>query len=426
MKKVVKIICLLLCCVSGCLIVSTETAFGTISYIAPSITINANANPSCVGVSVTYTSHVTNGGNAPAYQWRVNGNNISGATASSCSYIPSNNDQITCIVISNEPYVFPVVDTSNIINQTVNPATSVSSSITASVYAVMPSTSVTYTAAVVNGGFSPSYQWKVNNVNVGTNSSTYTYAPADHDKIVCVVSSSLSGCLSNNPATSNQVVAVVYTTGTPCSGTPTVTYAGHTYNTIQIGTQCWLRENLNVGTRINGGVEQTNNSVIEKWCYNNDTNNCAVYGGLYQWAEVVQYINGTTNMTNWNPAPVGHIQGICPSGWHVAKDAEWSTLITYLGGTTQTGGKIKESTTAHFIAPNSSASNSSGFTALPGGCYQLYCGFYAITMDFLGWLANNAGTGDDAYYFGAMYASSNGLTGQFKKREGLSVRCIKD
>ena len=68
----------------------------------------------------------------------------------------------------------------------------------------------------------------------------------------------------------------------PCPGIPTVTYSNKTYNTVQIGSQCWLKENLDVGTRINGSLQQTNNSVIEKYCYNDDPNNCTTYGGLYR------------------------------------------------------------------------------------------------------------------------------------------------
>src|ERR1035438_4575700 len=75
----------------------------------------------------------------------------------------------------------------------------------------------------------------------------------------------------------------------PCPETPTVTYAGKTYNTVHIGSQCWLKENLDVGTRINGSNDQKNNGIIEKYCYNDDTANCTKYGGLYQWDEVMQY-----------------------------------------------------------------------------------------------------------------------------------------
>ncbi len=105
-----------------------------------------------------------------------------------------------------------------------------------------------------------------------------------------------------------------------CPGLPQFSYGGQIYHTIQIGTQCLMRENLNIGTMVAGISEQTNDSILEKYCYNDDTANCAIYGGLYQWAEMMQY---TTT-----PGA----QGICPAGWHIPISAEWDTLVSFLGG----------------------------------------------------------------------------------------------
>src|ERR1035437_7497296 len=102
----------------------------------------------------------------------------------------------------------------------------------------------------------------------------------------------------------------------PCPNVATVVYEGKTYNTVAIGDQCWLKENLDVGTQVNGSLEQTNNGTIEKYCYNNDPANCTTYGGLYQWNEAMQYV--TTPGT----------KGICPTGWHIPTYAELQTLAT--------------------------------------------------------------------------------------------------
>ena len=102
--------------------------------------------------------------------------------------------------------------------------------------------------------------------------------------------------------------------GQPCPGTPTVLYEGQTYHTVLIGNQCWLSENLNVGTMVEGTIEQSNNETIEKYCYDNDPSNCTLYGGLYQWKEAMQY--STTEGA----------QGICPVGWHVPTDGELKIL----------------------------------------------------------------------------------------------------
>ena len=124
---------------------------------------------------------------------------------------------------------------------------------------------------------------------------------------------------------------------------------GQTYNSVQIGTQCWMAENLNIGEMINGSEEMTDNGVIEKYCYDNDPANCETYGGLYQWNEMMEY---TTT-----PG----VQGICPTDWHLPSDGEWTTLTDFLGGESVAGGKMKETGTVHWRTPNIGATNESGF-----------------------------------------------------------------
>jgi uncharacterized protein (TIGR02145 family) len=132
---------------------------------------------------------------------------------------------------------------------------------------------------------------------------------------------------------------------------------GKIYNTLQIGTQCWMKENMNIGTKIPGNTSQDDNGIIEKYCYNDLEANCNVYGGLYQWMEAKQ--QGLISL--------GNPQGICPTGWHLPTADEFTTLMTFLGGSLISGGKMKESGLVHWATPNASATNSSGFTALPGG-----------------------------------------------------------
>jgi uncharacterized protein (TIGR02145 family) len=242
-------------------------------------------------------------------------------------------------------------------------------SITASANPVNAGTIVTFTATVTNAGSNPVFQWKVNNAGVAPNSSSFSYAPVNNDSVVCVLTTD-QACNAGNPIMSNIIVMVVYNMGNPCAGFPTVLYEGQTYNTVQIGNQCWLKENLNVGTRIDGSLQQANNDIIEKFCFNNLEENCTVYGGLYQWEEVMNY--SSPSSTN----PSGR-QGICPIGWHIPSDAEWCQMETYLDSTfdcsiiewggTDAGGKLKETGTIHWTSPNSGATNISGFTALAGG-----------------------------------------------------------
>jgi uncharacterized protein (TIGR02145 family) len=192
-----------------------------------------------------------------------------------------------------------------------------------------------------------------------------------------------------------------------CPGTPTVEYAGKTYNTVLIGTQCWLKENLDVGTRINGSQNQTNNSTIEKYCYNNDTNNCNTYGGLYQWNEAMQY--STTPGT----------RGICPPGWHIPTYAEYQTLSTTVGGDGNALKAIGQGT------GGGAGTGTSGFSALlsgdradNGNFYNL--GYYTTFWSSTEYSSTNAGSLSLVY--------SNSTVGFFNnaKRYGFSVRCVKD
>lgn len=136
-------------------------------------------------------------------------------------------------------------------------------------------------------------------------------------------------------------------------GTTTVTYSGQTYNTVLIGSQCWLKENLNVGTMIisdgsHTGFQQTNNSIIEKYCYNNNEANCDIYGGLYEWTEAMQY------------ATTPGAQGICPSDWHIPTYAEYDTLRSYAS---QAAKLVAVGQPATLYTPT----NETGFSALFAG-----------------------------------------------------------
>jgi uncharacterized protein (TIGR02145 family) len=126
-------------------------------------------------------------------------------------------------------------------------------------------------------------------------------------------SDTLESGIIDTPET-NETYTFQFAANIPCPGTPTVTYEGQIYNTIQIFSQCWLKENMNVGTMISGTQEMSNNNVIEKYCYNNEQDSCTKYGGFYQWDEMMQYTSQQG------------IQGICPSGWHLPTDEEWKVL----------------------------------------------------------------------------------------------------
>jgi uncharacterized protein (TIGR02145 family) len=205
----------------------------------------------------------------------------------------------------------------------------------------------------------------------------------------------------------------------------TISYGGQTYHFVVIGTQCWMTTNLNIGVAILGSQDQTNNSVIEKFCYDNLTNNCNVYGGLYQWAELVQYLNGATNTTSWSPIPTGNVQGICPSSTHLPDFVEWEILSTYLGGDNHAGGILKETGTVHWASPNTAASDSKGFMALPGGHSTLTSGFDGITLYGYFWSGSNWNS-TNAHGRYLQYNSAGLDWNSFDKNYGFSCRCVRD
>jgi len=208
--------------------------------VVVSVSIAASANPVCQGTFVTFTATAVNPGSNPFYQWKINGANA-GGNSSTYSYIPLNNDAVSCVLTSSlTTCVTNNPATSNTITMTVNPLSVVSVSIAASANPVCQWTTVTFTATAVNPGSSPVYQWKVNAVIVGGNSSTFTYTPLNNDAVSCVLTSSLTTCVTNNPATSNTVsmgvnplmpvsVSITASANPVCAGLP-VTFSASPVN----------------------------------------------------------------------------------------------------------------------------------------------------------------------------------------------------
>jgi uncharacterized protein (TIGR02145 family) len=415
-------------CVTGSPATSNTVTMAINPLLPAGVTIAASANPVTPGTPVTFTATPANGGAAPSYQWKVNGMNA-GSNAPTYTYIPAHGDAVTCVMTSNAPCVTGSPAASNAVTMMVNQLLPVSVLIEASANPVYPGMYVMFTARPTNGGAAPSFQWKVNGVNAGTNSAAYRYSPVNNDAVTCVLTSSLDPLtISGNPAVSN-VITMTTSTGVPapCTSTPIVTHGGQTYNTVQIGTQCWLRENMNIGTQISATVSQTNNTAIEKYCYDNDPVNCNIYGGLYQWAEGVQYLNNATSTANWNPVPTGHVQGICPAGWHIPTMSERAALETFLGGFLVAGGMMKETGTTHWATPNTGASNTSGFTSLPNGIASYQGGFLNLGVNGHMWTVSaGQNPNTDVYYFGCTYIAGAMAGGQAYKTSGNAVRCLQD
>jgi len=199
----------------------------------------------------------------------------------------------------------------------------------------------------------------------------------------------------------------------PC-GELTINYGGQVYHTVEINDQCWFKENLNIGTRINGTQDQQNNSTLEKYCYDDNQSRCDEYGGLYQWDEAMQYV--TTQGA----------QGICPDGWHIPSDSEWGELVDYLGGSGVAGGKMKEVGYVHWSSPNTGATNSSGFTGLPAGGRSSSGGSFNNVVYRGYFWSSTEGDASGAWRRTLFYNSDDVWRYDAYETSGYSVRCLQD
>lgn len=205
-------------------------------------------------------------------------------------------------------------------------------------------------------------------------------------------------------------------------------YDGNVYNTVTIGSQVWMKENLKTTHYANGTaipLVSTNSTwdaltaTSKAYCwYNDDIANKASYGALYTWAAAM---NGSAS-SSANPSTV---QGVCPTGWHLPSDAEWTLLTDYLGGASGAGVKLKETGHTHWAVFNDGATNSSGFTALPSGYRNNYGTFYLIGYHGYWWSATE-GVSTNAWHRNLSSDYNNVSRYASNKEAGNSVRCLKD
>lgn len=191
---------------------------------------------------------------------------------------------------------------------------------------------------------------------------------------------------------------------------------GNIYHTVTIGTQVWMVENLKT-TRYNDGTVIPLVSDDTVWAsqtapalcwYNNDSVDYAkTYGAIYNYYAVDIGSNGGRN--------------VCPDGWHVPNASDWNRLFTYLGGEYFAGGKLKDTGTTHWVAPNYGATNETGFTALPGGGRD-YDGRYYGIGEYDGWWSSP----ESGAFRSLASARAWVYVAQCPQNNGFSVRCIKD
>ena len=201
---------------------------------------------------------------------------------------------------------------------------------------------------------------------------------------------------------------------------------GNTYTSIQIGTQVWMAENLKT-TKYNDGTAIPNITEAATWAaatkgaysdYGNTPVNSTTYGRLYNWYVVDN--NAATKMASNGG------KNVCPTGWHVPSDDEWSTLTTYLGGFGVAGDKLKEAGTTHWITTNTGVTNETGFTALPGGSRSYQSGTFIGIGGAGVWWSSTESYLTTAWYRSMGYNHPAVRFFPTDKEAGFSVRCVRD
>jgi uncharacterized protein (TIGR02145 family) len=191
---------------------------------------------------------------------------------------------------------------------------------------------------------------------------------------------------------------------------------GNIYKTIVIGNQEWMAENLKTSIYRNGDPIPNVSDAVQwtglstgAWCfYNNESQNDCPYGKLYNWYTVA------------DP------RYVCPNGWHIPTDAEWTTLTSFLGGEGDAGGEMKSTGGQYWFSPNTDATNESGFSALPGGVRDSTNGnFYGIGNRGCWWSSSEFVLSYASYRF-LYYNFGFALSDFYNKRIGFSVRCLRD
>ena len=252
--------------------------------------------------------------------------------------------------------------------------------------------------------------------------------------------------LARDDEDKSDAVNIWVTLDTPGGFNPDLSYGsvsdieGNTYGTIEIGTQLWMAENLKVTQYPDGSPitqiidEAVWNDItpdVQAYCwYNNQTEYSDTSGVLYTWAAAM---NGALSS---DTIPSG-VQGVCPDGWHIPSDAEWKILEMSLGMSqadadnydwrgSDEGAQLKESGFSNWAIPNLGASNSSGFTAVPGGFRSAKGLFYSIDQYAAYWSSSEEAGTDKAWYRTLIFDKEQVYRQYNDMRLGLSVRCIQN
>jgi len=195
------------------------------------------------------------------------------------------------------------------------------------------------------------------------------------------------------------------------SATPVVSNCTLNGGTVKIGEQVWMKENLNC-------------NVSGSKCYNDNESNCATYGRLYNWVTAMNLPSNCNSSSCSGQVQPKH-QGICPSGWHIPSDAEWTTLTDFVSGSSTAGTKLKSSDLWNSYSGIPKGTDDYGFAALPGG-YGYSGGLFNGVGNLGYWWSATEDDADYAYYRSMNYYNEDVSRGNYDESSLFSVRCLQD
>ena len=192
-------------------------------------------------------------------------------------------------------------------------------------------------------------------------------------------------------------------------------YAGQTYRTVTIGTQTWMAQNLNYNA--------TNSKCFGDNTGRDSLGNCAKYGRLYNWSTAM-VIDAKYNSEYWGGSDVKH-RGVCPTGWHLPSNAEWTTLTDFVGGSSTAGTKLKATSGWNDYNGSGNGTDEFGFSALPGG-YGYSGGYFNYAGNYGYWWSASENNSNSAYYRNVYYSIEDVYYYGNDKSRLYSVRCLQD
>jgi uncharacterized protein (TIGR02145 family) len=454
---------------------SNVLALTVVPELSVTISISASSNPYCSGSAVSFSSISENQGQTPTYQWIVNGIPV-GTGSGQFTFAPSPGDAVYCILTSSETCTVTNPASSNTINMIPDMSLPASVVALANPNPVCQGSVVQLTALPANGGSVPVFEWTVNGTPAGAGNA-FSYTPEPGDLVQCIMTSSMA-CVSGNPAYSNfitistlplpvvdftpcfdmstmvnarpfqlkggtpaggiysgpgvnsttgmfdpgiagtgiQTIYYSYTGSNSCSSQKSLDINVHSepfftcgntltdirdsrqYSTAQIGSQCWMKVNLEFGSPISEYIFATDNCISEKYTHT-PTGGNQVFT-YYTWDELMGY--------EVNPGG----QGFCPPGWHVPGESDWATLFNHYLGPGRAGKPLQD-----LILDK--------VNALPGGVFYLNTNWSFIEFATFFW--SSVPSGETKAVAHAMNLVNYSVATYHSSRaNAFPVRCVKD